>query len=208
MLYDKDNNMQLCLVATKGDMSKNGISDISSVVLFDNKDKKEVDKFLRLQLEYDLDHFEDTVYNNTYNKYIKAMDVLFDLKIFTHKYEARSTWQMEIFDEDELRMYEPYKVNECKIYRRYKSPNSYEIMKYSKESIKNWLGDRGIYELWSRYKVIKSPSGKAWLFILIDGYVELYNMQHNLLEPYCDWEGPFNWKKDNLVKIIKQQKGV
>ena len=39
MLYDKDNNMQLCLVATKGDMSKNGISDIGSVVLFDNKDK-------------------------------------------------------------------------------------------------------------------------------------------------------------------------
>ena len=58
MIFDKDNNIQLCLVATKGDMSRNGMSDIGSVILFDNKHKKEVDNFLKLQLKYDLELFE------------------------------------------------------------------------------------------------------------------------------------------------------
>ena len=204
MIYDKDNNMQLCLVATKGDMSKNGIGYRSSVVLFDNKYKREVDNFLKLQLQYDLELFESSAMRKTYNEYRKAMDVLFNLKIFTHKYHARTSWQMEIYDLDELKIHEPYKVEESKLYNDFTKPKAYQFVRYSKNDIKKWLGNRGVYELWSKYKAYRSPSGKVWLFILIDGFVELYDMFCPIFECHEDWDNNgFEWDKNNLVKVIQ-----
>ena len=207
MIFDKDNNIQLCLVATKGDMSRNGMSDIGSVILFDNKHKKEVDNFLKLQLKYDLELFESSAMHETYEEYSKAMDVLFDLKIFTHKYHARTSWQMEIYDLYELRTHEPYKVEKSKLYNDLTKPKAYQFIRYSKNDIEKWLGNRGVYELWSKYKAYKSPSGKIWLFILIDGFVELYDMYCPIFECHDDWDVMgFEWGKNSLVKAIQSNK--
>jgi len=113
---------QLCLVSTSGDMSARGMTDTNTVYKFDDCHKKSVDDFLRKQLEWKLYRFSSEFFEDLKNpdcreseealgEYYNAYMKLKDLGIFTCKYDARTSWDLAHFSEDELEPYEPYVVS-------------------------------------------------------------------------------------------------
>ena len=82
---------QLCLVSTDGDMSYRGMGTKNSVYL---------KKFFNVKTPY--------------KKYHKTFLKLKDLKIFNCKYDFRTSWDMSIYDIDELDMYKPFKIQKNK----------------------------------------------------------------------------------------------
>ena len=111
---------RLALIATSGDMSKNGIGSKNTVVPFDSAYLKEVKQFLRDQLELELhsmnDNFESKenakkfrkIYDNVRNSFNK----LISLNIMEDKYDFRSGWELTFNDHDELRSYGNYEIRE------------------------------------------------------------------------------------------------
>ena len=105
----------LCLIATSGDMSARGIGDKNSVYLFDSKHKKSVDAFLKAQLNWELHslskNFPNTKNRKPYRKYLDTFIKLKDLGIFTSKYDFRSHWDLEIFEDlKHQSIYKPYQI--------------------------------------------------------------------------------------------------
>ena len=109
---------RLALIATSGDMSKNGIGSKNTVVPFDSAYLKEVKQFLRDQLELHSvnDNFESKenakkfrkIYDNLRNSFNK----LISLNIMEDKYDFRSGWELTFNDHDELRSYGNYQIRE------------------------------------------------------------------------------------------------
>lgn len=113
----------LCLVATSGDMSAGAMGDSNTVYRFDSCHKKEVDNFLRLQLEWNLYINTTAFFENLQNphseekfdlrkRYYNAFNQLRDLGIFTCKYDARTDWDLAIYESDELERYSPYATSD------------------------------------------------------------------------------------------------
>tara|TARA_B110000046_G_C12606390_1_gene239003 strand:+ start:74 stop:463 length:390 start_codon:yes stop_codon:yes gene_type:complete len=105
---------KLCLVAYSGDKSAGAMGDKNTVYLFDNKHKKYVDDFLKAQLNFDLYALDKDFPNGSkkfYKKYLSTFHKLQDLGIFIDKWDFRTHWSMEIYDElKELKMFKPYKL--------------------------------------------------------------------------------------------------
>ena len=105
---------KLCLVAYSGDKSAGAMGDKNTVYLFDNKHKKYVDDFLKAQLNFDLYTLEKDFPNGDNNFYQKKLDTfhkLQDLGIFIDKWDFRTHWSMEVYDElKELKIFQPYKL--------------------------------------------------------------------------------------------------
>jgi len=100
----------LYLVATSGDMSNTGMGDTTHVISFETNLLPQVAKFLKAQLDYELAlamHYpiegEELASTKTVRqKYInfrKHWNVLVELGVFEHKYEARTTWRLEQTEE-------------------------------------------------------------------------------------------------------------
>lgn len=105
---------ELCLVATSGDLSKNGMGDTNTVIPFDRKYKKSVDAFLKASVAYDVHTYNKNFFSNkkrnVYKKYLNTFRKLKDLGIFNSKYDFRTSWDMSFLDKDELQRYEPWKI--------------------------------------------------------------------------------------------------
>lgn len=109
--------MIYCLVSTSGDMSKRGIGNKNTVILFDKKHRKIVSDYLRAELEWKLySYFEWEKIGNKnqnkiyYNNLSKSFEKLRDAKIFNHKYDFRTSWDLALWGE--LDRYEPYQVSD------------------------------------------------------------------------------------------------
>jgi len=105
----------LCLIATSGDMSARGMGDRNSVYLFDNKHKRSVDAFLKAQLNWELHslnkNFPNRKVRKPYRHYVKTFNKLKQLGIFTCKFDFRSHWNLEVFEElEDQSIYKPYKI--------------------------------------------------------------------------------------------------
>jgi len=217
MLYDKNGNHQKCLVPTSGDMSKNGMGDTNTIYLFKQEHLVDVNEFLRCQLEFNLATFMYPLdLGNKYcyskvSKYFDAFDKLLKLKVFTCKYDSRTQWNMEMYNEETIiQEYGPSKVDDnLNILRDRKK--SYAIMRTSKESILNWFDERGEFEVKIlRHKIIYNPFKKqSWLFVRTDWDngedVELYCMNSEIAECYVGWDASdFDWKKEALIDCIPE----
>jgi len=105
----------LCLIATHGDMSSGGMGDKNSVYLFDSKYKRSVDAFLKAQLNWELHSLSKGFPNRKnikpYRKHLKTFHKLKDLGIFNHKWDFRSSWNLEVYDElKDIPRYKPYQI--------------------------------------------------------------------------------------------------
>ncbi len=210
----------LCLVSTGGDMSSRGMGDKNTVYVFPHKYKKQVDDFLKAQCNWNLIIYDDKFGKKGFNtkKYYKKLSetfhVLMDLKIFTSKYDFRTTWEMCFLSE--LEAFKPYEVTD-----KYKvlAKKPIKIIKTSKKSICNWFGDRGIDINNSKfvYKVLYNPNlDNNWIFINvktndIDNMfnkkeVELYYLDTEIAECYNSWDKKgFSWSKKNLEKLLPNE---
>ena len=111
---------QLCLVSTSGDMSSRGMGTKNTIYLFPNEYKKQVDNFLKAQLNFHLHTYNENWLKGNYKKtskipykrYSESYHVLKDLNVFTCKYDFRTSWDLSLFDEGELQQYEPYRVED------------------------------------------------------------------------------------------------
>ena len=111
---------RLCLVATSGDMSKNGMGNKNTVVPFDSAYLKDVKKFLKDQLELDLhsmnDNFESEEnakkFKKIYGEVRESFNILVDLGIMEDKYDFRSNWELSFNDHDELKSFGKYQIRE------------------------------------------------------------------------------------------------
>jgi len=220
MFYDKNGNHQKCLVPTSGDMSKNGMSDTNTIYLFKQEHLVDVNEFLRCQLEFNLATFMYPLdLGNKYCqskllKYSNAFDKLLKLKVFTCKYDSRTQWNMEMYNEETIiQEYGPSKVDDN---LNLLKDRKYAIMRLSKESIYNWFDERGGFDdIVLRHKVIYDFSKKeSWLFIRtrelqdrgqIYSDVEMYCMNSEIIECYDGWDASdFDWNKENLINCIPE----
>ena len=212
----------LCLVSTGGDMSSRGMGNKNTVYVFPYKYKKQVDDFLKAQCNWNLIIYDDKFRKKGFNsnKYYKKLsdtfDVLYDLKIFTSKYDFRTRWTMRFFDEIELKNFKPFEVTD-----KYKvlAKKPIKIVKTSKKSICNWFGDRGIDINSSNfvYKVLYNPNlDNNWIFINvktndIDNMfnkkeVELYYLNSEIAECFDSWDRKgFSWSKKNLQTLLPNE---
>ena len=218
MMYDIEGKYQKCLVATSGDMSKNGMGDTNTIYLFKEEHLVDVNEFLRCQLEFNLATFMYP--NDLGNKYCQSKLIrhsnafcrLLKSKVFTCKYDFRTQWNMEMYDEETIiQEYGPSKVNDnLNILRNRKK--SYEIMRGSNETTLNWFNERGLCDVKIlKNKIIYNPFKKEyWLFVRTDwnngeSDVEMYCMNSEFAECYDAWNASdFDWKKKSLIDCIPE----
>jgi len=108
-------NYQLCLIAISGDKSAGAMGDKNTVYLFDNKHKKYVDDFLKAQLNWQLHSlskdFPNRKIRKPYRNYLKTFHKLQDLGILVDKWDFRSSWNLEVYDElKDQSIYKPYQI--------------------------------------------------------------------------------------------------
>ena len=111
---------RLALIATSGDMSKNGMGNKNTVVPFDSAYLKDVKVFLRNQLELSLQSMNDDFdseenskkFRKIYGEVRNSFDKLVDLGIMEDKYDFRSGWELSFNDHDELKVYGKYEIRE------------------------------------------------------------------------------------------------
>jgi len=114
-----------CLVAVSGDMSSKGMSDTSSVIVFNSEYRDLVTKFLIAQAKrnavnmFNVDliltggltdeqrNESETVKAEYYNLFQQLKNIGF----FSSKYDARTEWELTIFEDDELDQYGKYKID-------------------------------------------------------------------------------------------------
>ena len=105
---------KLCLVAYDGDKSAGAMGDKNTVYVFDYKHKKYVDDFLKAQLNFDLYALKKDFPNGSkkfYQKKLDAFHLLKDLGIFIDKWDFRTHWSMQIYEElKDLKRFKPYKL--------------------------------------------------------------------------------------------------
>ena len=93
------NHIQNCnfyLVALSGDVSAKGMGDVADAILLSKAHYKLIRKFLICQAEYNFDATFLELDENNNEYYYKLIEELFNAKIFTNKYQTRSTWDIVI----------------------------------------------------------------------------------------------------------------
>jgi len=114
-----------CLVAVSGDMSSKGMSDASSVIVFNSEYRDLVTKFLIAQAKrnavnmFNIDLIltggltdEQRIESETVKaEYYNLFQELKNIGFFSSKYDARTEWELTIFEDDELDQYGKYKID-------------------------------------------------------------------------------------------------
>lgn len=114
-----------CLVAVSGDMSSKGMSDTSSVIVFNNEYRDLVTKFLIAQAKrnavnmFNVDLIltggltdEQRIESEAVKtEYYNLFQELKNIGFFSSKYDARTEWELTIFEDDELDQYGKYKID-------------------------------------------------------------------------------------------------
>jgi hypothetical protein len=114
-----------CLVAVSGDMSSKGMSDTSSVIVFNSEYRDLVTKFLIAQAKrnavnmFNVDLIltggltdEQRIESETVKtEYYNLFQELKNIGFFSSKYDARTEWELTIFEDDELDQYGKYKID-------------------------------------------------------------------------------------------------
>lgn len=215
----------LCLVSTSGDMSSRGMGTENTIYLVPYKYKKQVDNFFKAQCNWDLIIYDERFGKKGFDsqKHLRKLNdtfnILKDLKVFTSKYDFRTSWTMRFFDKDELEQFEPYIVYDN--FNLLKKKDM-KLKKLTKKTVCNWFGDRG-YDLNSAkfiYKAIHDPNyNNDWIFINVmkaNNYytdesfdkkeVELFYLNTDIAEPYDAWnKKSFKWDKKNLINLIPKE---
>ncbi len=113
-----------CLVAVNGDMSNNGMSDTASVVIFNHEYREIVTKFLIAQakrnavnmfnvdliLSGTLSEDQPKELDATKEEYYSLFQELKNIGFFSSKYDARTDWEVTLYECDELESYGKYKI--------------------------------------------------------------------------------------------------
>ncbi len=114
-----------CLVAVSGDMSSKGMSDTSSVIVFNSEYRELVTKFLISQAKRnavnmfnvdliltggltDAQRIESEAVKTEYHNLFQELK---NIGFFSSKYDARTEWELTIFEDDELDQYGKYKID-------------------------------------------------------------------------------------------------
>lgn len=114
-----------CLVAVSGDMSSKGMSDTSSVIVFNSEYRDLVIKFLIAQAKrnavnmFNVDLIltggltdEQRIESEAVKaEYYNLFQELKNIGFFSSKYDARTEWELTIFEDDELDQYGKYKID-------------------------------------------------------------------------------------------------
>jgi len=114
-----------CLVAVSGDMSSKGMSDTSSVIVFNSEYRDLVTKFLIAQAKrnavnmFNVDLIltggltdEQRIESEAVKaEYYNLFQELKNIGFFSSKYDARTEWELTIFEDDELDQYGKYKID-------------------------------------------------------------------------------------------------
>lgn len=114
-----------CLVAVSGDMSSKGMSDTSSAIVFNSEYRDLVTKFLIAQAKrnavnmFNVDLIltggltdEQRIESEAVKaEYYNLFQELKNIGFFSSKYDARTEWELTIFEDDELDQYGKYKID-------------------------------------------------------------------------------------------------
>jgi len=114
-----------CLVAVSGDMSSKGMSDTSSVIVFNSEYRDLVTKFLIAQAKRNVVNMfnvdliltggltdEQRIESEAVKaEYYNLFQELKNIGFFSSKYDARTEWELTIFEDDELDQYGKYKID-------------------------------------------------------------------------------------------------
>jgi len=114
-----------CLIAVSGDMSSKGMSDTSSVIVFNSEYRDLVTKFLIAQAKrnavnmFNVDLIltggltdEQRIESEAVKaEYYNLFQELKNIGFFSSKYDARTEWELTIFEDDELDQYGKYKID-------------------------------------------------------------------------------------------------
>lgn len=113
-----------CLVAVNGDMSSSGMSDTASVIVFNSEYREIVTKFLIAQakrnavnmfnvdliLSGTLSEDQRKELDTTKEEYYSLFQELKNIGFFSSKYDARTDWEVTIYEDEELESYGKYKI--------------------------------------------------------------------------------------------------
>jgi|14BtaG_2_1085337.scaffolds.fasta_scaffold50549_2 hypothetical protein len=159
-----------CLIAVNGDMSNKGMSDTASVVIFNNEYREIVTKFLIAQakrnavnmfnvdliLSGNLSEDQRKELDATKEEYYGLFQELKNIGFFSSKYDARTDWEVTMYEDEELESYGKYQIvadlrvvevkkseaqtnlserwgQDIKIHKAYKNDKWYFV--YAKESV-------------------------------------------------------------------------
>ena len=114
-----------CLIAVSGDMSSKGMSDTSSVIVFNSEYRDLVTKFLIAQAKRNVVNMfnvdliltggltdEQRIESEAVKaEYYNLFQELKNIGFFSSKYDARTEWELTIFEDDELDQYGKYKID-------------------------------------------------------------------------------------------------
>ena len=105
----------LCLVAIDGDMSRHGMCSKNQVIPIMWDDRHYVCRFVEAQQKLHNSYkvcsdFGSSVVQKRGTKFYELFADLRDRGVFTNKWEARTTWSLEYYGDDELQAFEPWEV--------------------------------------------------------------------------------------------------
>ena len=153
-----------CLVAVNGDMSNNGMSDTASVVIFNHEYREIVTKFLIAQakrnavnmfnvdliLSGTLSEDQRKELDATKEEYYSLFQELKNIGFFSSKYDARTDWEVTIYEDEELESY-----GKCKIVA------DLRVIEVKKSEAQTNLSER-----WGReIKIQKAYRNDKWYFV-------------------------------------------
>jgi hypothetical protein len=153
-----------CLVAVNGDMSNRGMSDTASVIVFNSEYREIVTKFLIAQakrnainmfnvdliLSGTLSEDQRKELDATKEEYYSLFQELKNIGFFSSKYDARTDWEVTIYEDEELESY-----GKCKI------AADLRVIEVKKSEAQTNLSER-----WGReIKIQKAYRNDKWYFV-------------------------------------------
>lgn len=153
-----------CLVAVNGDMSNRGMSDTASVIVFNSEYREIVTKFLIAQakrnainmfnvdliLSGTLSEDQRKELDATKEEYYSLFQELKNIGFFSSKYDARTDWEVTIYEDEELESY-----GKCKIVA------DLRVIEVKKSEAQTNLSER-----WGReIKIQKAYRNDKWYFV-------------------------------------------
>ena len=166
-----------CLVAVNGDMSNRGMSDTASVIVFNSEYREIVTKFLIAQakrnainmfnvdliLSGTLSEDQRKELDATKEEYYSLFQELKNIGFFSSKYDARTDWEVTIYEDEELESY-----GKCKI------AADLRVIEVKKSEAQTNLSER-----WGReIKIQKAYRNDKWYFVHAKESV-FYNSKSN-----------------------------
>jgi hypothetical protein len=153
-----------CLVAVNGDMSSSGMSDTASVIVFNSEYREIVTKFLIAQakrnavnmfnvdliLSGTLSEDQRKELDTTKEEYYSLFQELKNIGFFSSKYDARTDWEVTIYEDEELESY-----GKCKIVA------DLRVVESEKSEAQTNLSERWGKEI----KIQKAYRNDKWYFV-------------------------------------------